>query len=133
VPTIEAFVVGALLGCHGIATMVMYLVKPSEFPWDTRRSWLLSRGGASEETMAKLAVSLSVGGGVALGAAGLGVWGVPVLLGLWDVFALVGAAGSLAVLTLYFNYRLTAGVAINLAVLMAVIFYAQHVEEFLHL
>jgi hypothetical protein len=107
-------VIGVVLVAHGLVHLLWWA--PSDDPaWPFRRdrSWLLP--AATRPLVAASLVGLVVGGFALLG---LAVWGVPVLTAIWPVLAIVAAAASLAALVLFWDRRLLAGVAIDVAVLV---------------
>jgi hypothetical protein len=90
------------------------------WPFELGRSWLLDRidsRGAGHRTLGTALVAVTIGGLVLAGTAVLGF--VPGAIGTAAV--MVGAVGSLALLLLFFHPWLVLGVAIDLALISAVV------------
>lgn len=88
------------------------------WPFELGRSWLLDRiDPRGVRPMGTALVAVTIGGLVLAGAAVLGF--VPGSIGVAAV--MVGATGSLALLLLFFHPWLVLGVAIDLALISAVV------------
>jgi hypothetical protein len=68
-----------------------------------------------------VAVALMGIAALALIAGGLGVVGVPGLVGVWTWLVVAGAAFSLLILVLYFNLWWLGGIAINVGLMVAIL------------
>lgn len=123
-PNTWGFAFAAFLVAHGLVTIIMYLA-PSrpDAPFVATRSWLLSRAGLPEGVLRTLSRVLAAVATVAFVLAGLGVLGVPGLLGIWQWATVAGAAASLLLLGLFFQPWLTVGVLINVGLLLAVLVF----------
>ncbi len=91
--------------------------------WPTRlgQSWLLSGLGLEKTSVIAIGGLLWLVGGIALIAAGLGVFGFIVTLAWWRNLALLGAGISLFMLLVHFHPLSIIGTASSLAVLIALV------------
>lgn len=128
--------IGVLLIIHGLivagqsagsfgATLPSEMQNPSFVSWwpiNMGRSWLLSWLGL-ERTLAVYRIGglLWLAGGIALVAAGLGVFGFMIPTDWWRDLAIGGAALSLFMLLVYFHPITIIGTASSLAVLIALL------------
>lgn len=128
--------IGVLLIIHGLivagqsagsfgATLPSEMQNPSFVSWwpiNMGRSWLLSWLGL-ERTLAVYRIGglLWLAGGIALVAAGLGVFGFMIPTDWWRDLAISGAAISLFMLAVYFHPLTIIGTASSLAVLVALL------------
>lgn len=117
-------VAGQAAGSFG-STIPSELQNPSFVSWwpmNMGRSWLFSLLGLERIlTVYRIGGLLWLVGGIALVAAGIGVLGFIVPNDLWRISAIVGAAISLLMLTLYFHPIMIIGTASSLAVLVALL------------
>lgn len=88
------------------------------WPFTLARSWLL--GGLDGGALKVIGVALAVVAAASFAAAGLGLVGVPLLSGAWQVLATVGAAASLLLLVLFWHAWLVLGIVISAAVLYTI-------------
>ena len=117
-------VAGQAAGSFG-STIPKELQNPAFVSWwpiSMGRSWLFSWLGL-EKTLAVYRIGglLWLAGGIALVAAGLGVWGFVIPPDWWRGLAISGAALSLFMLAVYFHPITIIGTASSLAVLIALL------------
>jgi hypothetical protein len=96
---------------------------PAWFGWwpgPFGRSWLIDAMGLGSGASI-LANGLWLVAGLALIAAGLGWFGVPVLSGAWQPLAIGGAAVGLVALALFFHPFYLVAVLVNVAILMVLV------------
>jgi hypothetical protein len=123
---ITRLVLGAFLLAHGAIHLGFVSPRPPAtadgpaWPFDLGRSWILGHLGLDGELarvlgMALIAVTI---GGFALAAlVAIGI--APA--GIWPAAVAIGAVGSVAVLALFFHPWLVLGLAIDVALLWAVL------------
>lgn len=92
-----------------------------DWPFELSASWLVTRLGLPRAPVRALGVALVATTVVVFGAAALATigWGVP--HAWWSFLVVGGAAVSLVTLALYFHPWLVVGLAIDVALLVAVI------------
>lgn len=107
-------VVGVLLAAHGLVHLLYFVTNAEDptWPFSVEHSWLVPV--AVRRPVALVLIAITAGAFVLLG---LAVMGVPGLRAAWPGLAVVGAAASLATLSLYWNRQLVVGIAIDLVVL----------------
>jgi len=90
------------------------------WPANLGQSWLLSPLGLEQSLIARAGGLLWLVAGIALAAAGLGVFGILVPPGWWSTLALAGAILSLIMLALYLHplYGMGIGASIFLLILL---------------
>jgi hypothetical protein len=94
----------------------------SWWPINMGRSWLFSWLGLERTlTVYRVGGLLWLVGGIALVAAGLGIWGFVIPADWWRGLAVSGAAISLFMLAVYFHPITIIGTASSIAVLVALI------------
>jgi hypothetical protein len=103
-------VAGILLLAHGLVHLLYLAPDVSEF--STQRSWLVPE--AARQPVALALISATVAASAALA---LAVWGVPGLAAAWPVLAVLAGALSLVLLVAYWDTWLTAGLAIDCALI----------------
>ena len=108
---------------HGIVGVAMFAGSPAgkTRSWPSSKSWLLGAVRVSESHQRTFAIALMSIAAIALIAGALGVVGVPGLVGIWDWLVVVGAAFSLITLVLYFSPWWLGGIAINTALIVAIL------------
>lgn len=108
-------VVGLLLIAHGLVHLLYFVTNAGDPKWP----FALDRSRAvPERARRRVAITLIAATIVAFVLLGLAVWGAPGLAAVWPVLAVVAAGFSLAVLVLFWNARLIAGVAIDVALIV---------------
>jgi hypothetical protein len=111
--TLIRIVVGVILVAHGLVHL-LYLSSEADdpaYPFTLEQSWL-------PEAARRPVAYLLLGGTVAAFALlGLAIWGVPGLAAAWAPIAVTAAAVSLALLIAFWDTRLLAGIAIDLALI----------------
>jgi len=87
--------------------------KPNDpkYPFDFTKGWFSSLVGDTSKPIG-IALAVLVVGCFAL--AGLGVLGVPGLVGTWKIFTVVGSILSTLLLVLFWHPWLVLGIAINI-------------------
>jgi hypothetical protein len=127
------FLIGAMLIVHGLIVAAQSpgafrggepLANPSWLAWwptALGQSWLLAGLGLEQTVAAWLAGLLWLIGGVALVAAGLGVFGVLVPQGWWRALAIGGAGMSLLMLLFYLHPFYGIGTGLSAAILLALL------------
>jgi hypothetical protein len=123
---VARLVLAAFLLAHGAIHLGFVAPRPPAtaggpaWPFDLGRSWILGQLGLDREPARVLGMALIAAtmGGFALAAlAAIGV--APA--GVWQAAVAIGAVGSIAVLALFFHPWLVLGVAIDVALLWAVL------------
>lgn len=115
-------VVGILLIAHGLVHLLYLVDDVPEFRLDG--SWVVASDAARPVGLALMATTIAAS--VLLG---LAVWGVPVLAGLWPALAAAAAVSSSLLLAAFWDRRLVAGVAINLAMIALVLLRPEWTQE----
>ena len=112
--TLIRVVVGILVIAHGLVHLLYLISEPKDpkFPFTLGRSWLLP-----DDARRPMAVVLLVVMVTAFVLLGLAVWGVPGIAGAWPVFAIIGAAASLAMLVAFWNAQLVAGIVLDVGLI----------------
>lgn len=114
-----------LLFGHGVASVAIYAAPPSEkSPFNPGRSWLLTRWNTPPESQRRVARALGAVAALVLIASAGGVIGIPGLVAIWPWLVVLGSITSLATLAVFFDYRLIAGVGIDVALLAAILVFA---------
>ncbi len=110
--TLLEIVVGVVLLAHGLVHLlyVSSEAKDRSYPFTLEDSLLPE---AARRPLAYVLLGATV---AAFALLGLAVWGVPGLAGVWAPLAVAAAVASLALLVAFWDTRLLAGVAIDLAV-----------------
>ncbi|HEX5333214.1 MAG TPA: hypothetical protein VFW79_11280 [Cellulomonas sp.] len=108
-------VVGLLLLAHGLVHLLYFVTSPDDpkFPFTITSSWLVPE--PARRPVATVLVAVTI---VAFALLGLTVWGVPGLLAIWPLLAVVGSVASLAVLIAFWDAQLLLGVAIDVAAIV---------------
>lgn len=124
---------GLFLIAHGIITTAISsgsfkggagIANPAWLGWwpsALGQSWLLARLGVENSVASTAGGVLWLLGGLALVAAGLSVLGVVVPVEWWRGLAVGGAVISLLALLLYLHPFYVLGIALNVAILMAIL------------
>ena len=107
-PVVLSIVVGALLIIHGVAHVDITRVWGSR---ESASSWLLGDAGGVGTGLATIAPAGFV-------LAGLGVF---IGLGVWRPLAIAAACASLITIALFWDPKMVLGVAIDLAILAALL------------
>jgi hypothetical protein len=102
---------GLLLVAHGLVHLIFLAGDVAEFTLED--SWVLPESG---ERRAGLVLLVSATGAFTL--AGLAVWGVPGLAGIWPTLTIIAAGISLSLLFAFWNSQMVYGVAIDLALII---------------
>jgi hypothetical protein len=119
--------IGAFLAAHGLIHLSFISPAPArtaggpEWPFETTRSWLVTGLGLDPAAVRAIATALVAISVALLVAAGLATVGWLVPAEWWPILAVAGAATSLVTLVLFFHPWLMLGVAIDMALLWAVI------------
>ena len=92
--------------------------KPGAFFTSPERSWLLSRLGLNPSIVKWLGIILVVLATLGFVLAGLGVFGVPGLVGIWRTITVVSAIVSLLLLVLFWHPWLIVGLLIDAGLLI---------------
>ena len=105
---------GVLLIAHGLVHLLYFVRVPDDptFPFRITRSWLVPEAARRPLALALTAVTIA-----AFALLGLAVWGVPGLAALWPLWAVVGAAASLAMIVVFWHPQLVVGILIDLALI----------------
>jgi hypothetical protein len=112
--TLIKIVLGMILLAHGLVHL-LYLstdARDASYPFTLENSLLPE---AARRPVAYLLLGATV---AAFALLGLAIWGLPGLAGLWAPLAIAAAAVSLALLITFWDTRLLAGVAIDLALVV---------------
>lgn len=127
------FLIGGLLSVHGLIVAGQAfgsfgngspVANPTWLKWwptALGQSWFLAGLGLERTVVAWFAGMLWLSGGVALVAAGLGVFGVLVPREWWRTLAIGGAGMSLLMLLLYFHPMMIVGTGLSFAILLALL------------
>jgi hypothetical protein len=91
------------------------------WPVNLGQSWLLSPSGLEQTLIARAGGLLWLAAGIALAAAGLGVFGILVPPGWWRSLALAGAIISLGMLALYLHPFYGIGLGASTILLIALV------------
>ena len=110
--TLIKIVVGVILLAHGL----VHLLYLSSDAGDASYPFTLEDSLLPEALRRPIAYPLLGATVAAFALLALAIWGVPGLAGLWAPLAIAAAAVSLALLVVFWDTRLLAGVAIDLAV-----------------
>ncbi len=91
--------------------------------WPTHlgQSWLLASAGLERMPFTTWVSLISLAGGIALVAAGLGVQGMIVRSSWWQSLAIAGAILSLIIFTIYLHPLYAIGIAANAAILITLL------------
>jgi len=90
------------------------------WPFELARSWFLSPLGVSESLLRPLGIGLAVLAVIAFALAGLATLGIVLPVSAWQPLVAAGAVASLALLVLFFHPWLVLGVAIDVALVVAI-------------
>lgn len=119
------FLLGGFFLAHGLIHVAYGTPTPPPgpvpWPFDLKQSRLLNRMGLTESVQRGIGRVLWVMALLTFAAAGLGVLGVPLLAAAWQGLALMGAAASLLILTLFWNKMLVVGVLIDIGLCVALL------------
>lgn len=107
-PVVLRILVGALLVVHGIAHVEITSVWGSR---DSSTSWLFG----DADTLGTVLSTVALGGFVLSGLA------VFIGLGVWRPLAVVAACFSLVTIALFWDRKLILGVAVNVAIVVALV------------
>jgi hypothetical protein len=91
------------------------------WPANLGRSWFLSQIGMEQPPVYWISGLLWIIGGIALVAAGLGVFGFIIPSEWWRTLAIVGAAISLFLMVIYLHPMNILGMGLNIAILVALL------------
>lgn len=106
---------GVLVLLHGLVHLAWFAPnQPAKYPFRWH-SLLLPR--VADATMRRYVSPLIVAQSVLFAFAALGVWGVPVLSGLWVTFTIAGVVISTAVMALLWHPWFFTGPAVNLLII----------------
>lgn len=111
-------VAGLLLIAHGLVHL-LYLAPEADdpkYPFTLRSSWLVP-----ESVRHPAALILMTGTVAAFALLALAVWGIPGLAGAWPTITIVASVVSLALLIMFWDVRLSFGVAIDLGLIALVL------------
>src|SRR5690349_93737 len=112
---------GLFLIAHGLIHASYSAPRPPEgpvrWPFELGQSWVLSPLGISTTLARPLGTLLWIAATLLTVAAGLGVFGVPVLHESWRGLAVAGAVASLLLLAIYFDPMLIVGLVIDVALI----------------
>jgi hypothetical protein len=116
------FLLGGLFVAHGLVHTAVWATPTKEggMPFDPKRSWALSALGLGPSARS-LAVALALLATAAFVAVGIGVWAGQ---GWWRPLAVASAAGSFALMALYFHPWLSVGVLLDVAIFAALVWTA---------
>ena len=119
-------VLGLLLVAHGLIHL-MWFVPNDDAAWPFRldRSRLLLE--ASRRTVGTALIALV---GAAFALLGPAVWGVPGLVSIWPILAIVGAVASAAVLVVFWDRQLVMGVVIDVALIVVALWQPGWTDRF---
>jgi len=108
--------IGLFLIAHGLMHASYLTPKPNDpkYPFDFTKGWLAGLIGDASKPIGVTLAILVVGCFV---LAGLGVLGVPGLVGTWKFFTLAGAILSTLLLVLFWHLWLVLGIVINLVLI----------------
>jgi len=114
-------VFGLFLIVHGLIHALWLVPKPADpkWPFDLSRSPMLR--AASPATLRPIGTVLVYLAIVEFAFAGLGVLGVPELVGVWRIVAVVGAIDSLAAIALFWNRQFVVGALLDVAIIAAAV------------
>lgn len=93
--------------------------KAGAFFTSPQRSWLLSRLGINQTMAQWIGIGLVSLAALGFVLAGLGVFGIPGLEGLWRSLSVISAIISLLLLVLFWHTWLILGVLIDLAIIIS--------------
>ena len=113
---------GGFFVAHGLVHAAVWAAPTKEggMPFDPKHSWALSSLGVEQGARA-LAVSLALLATAAFVAVGIGVWAGQEW---WRPLAIGSAAGSFALMVLYFHPWLSVGVLLDLGIFAALVWTA---------
>ena len=103
-------VCGGLLIAHGLVHLLYVVDDVGEFTLED--SWLIP-----EAWQRSIGIALMWTTVVAFGLLGLAVWGVPGLVSIWPIVAVVASLLSLVLLVAFWSWSLVFGVVIDVAVI----------------
>ena len=115
----EQLAMAAFLIVHGLVHVAVWgMPKPAESspPFEPTHSWALAAGHVSPASQRTTTITLAWLAAVLFAAAGAAL---TVGVGAWTSLALLAAGAGLVLKALCFNRWLTAGVALDVAVLIA--------------
>lgn len=104
---------------HGLLHASYLTPKPEDpnYPFSFDKGWFASVAGNMAQPIGTLLVAVTV---VAFLLAGLGLLGVPGLVGIWKMMLLAGAIASLLLLVLFWHQWLVLGIVINIVLVYGV-------------
>jgi len=110
---------GGFFVAHGLVHAAVWAIPPKEggMPFDPKHSWALSALGLGQSARS-LAVTSAVLATAAFVVVGIGVWAGQ---GWWRPLAIGSAAGSFALMVLYFHPWLSMGVLLDVGILSALV------------
>jgi hypothetical protein len=114
VAVVIRIVVGLLLVAHGLVHLIFMADDVAEFTFEG--SWVVP--DSAERTVGVVLMATAVG---LFGLAGLALWGVPGVAGLWPELAISGAVVSLLLLVVFWDTRMIYGTAINLGLIVVAV------------
>lgn len=114
VAVVIRIVVGLLLVAHGLVHLIFLADDVAEFTFES--SWLVPYGAERRVGVALMAIAVGL-----FTLAGLAVWGVPGVAGLWPALAISGAVVSLLLLVTFWDAQMLYGTAINLSLIVVAV------------
>lgn len=117
---------GFFLVVHGLIHVLWFVPKPRTpdgppWPFGLTDSWLLNGVQAPEGLVRGVAVTLALASLVGFVLAGLGVLGVPGLIGIWSGLTIASAAASLLLVVLFWHTYFIVGLALDIGLLVTTI------------
>jgi hypothetical protein len=120
------FILGTFLIAHGLIHASYGATPPAAvggppWPFQIGHSWLLSGAGLGEGTVRGLGTALWVATTAGFLAASVGIFGMPLLDGMWRGLAAGSAVLSLLLLVFFWHPWLVLGILIDGAILVSVL------------
>lgn len=117
------FVIAFFLAAHGLIHLGYLTPAPADpnYPFRLSNSWLVTRLGMDASAVRAVGIVLSVVTIVGFAGAALAALGIVVPSHLWSALVIVAAVASLLLLALFWHMWLVLGVAIDVAMLIALV------------
>ncbi len=103
-------VAGGMLLAHGLVHLLYLAPDVPEF--SIQESWLVPNSARRAVALTLIAVTIA-----AFAVLALAIWGVPGLVGMWPILAIVAAVVSLVLLIAFWDTRVVLGVVIDVALI----------------
>lgn len=116
---------------HALVGVMMFAGRPRQAPpsWPSAKSRLFGPMGVSEDHQRTIAIVLMAIAALLLIGGALGVVGVPVIVDIWSWLLVAGAIVSALTLVLYFSTWWLGGIAINVALVVAIVVFEWPTNE----